>query len=282
MNKFQIVTNNRKDQDLIITKSIEKMIQDRGGSFYSCSYQSVFEDASQIHGDVECILVLGGDGTLLTIARIASEKNIPILGINLGTLGFLAEVDIPKIEDAIERLFNDDYICEERMMLAGKILDGEKSVVISPALNDIAITRCGSLQIIQYRIFVNHKFLCKLSADGVILSTPTGSTGYNMSAGGPIADPSAKMILLTPICAHTLNARSIILSSGDMVEVEIASGLDGADITVEASSDGHEKYLLNTGNRLCVTMAEPTVKIIKLNETSFLEALHRKMNEGNK
>lgn len=278
MNKFQIVTNSVKDKNLEITERLQNFITKYGGSYKTLVYHMDSFEELEIDDKVECVLVLGGDGTLLTVARKASIKNIPILGINLGTLGFLAEVEVPRMEAAIFRLIHNDFLCEERMMLDGKILCGDKEVSVSPALNDITITRCGSLQIISYRIFVNQKFLCKLNADGVILSTPTGSTGYNMSAGGPIADPGAKMILLTPICAHTLNARSIILSSDDVVEIEIDTGRDGSSITVEASADGNEKYLLNTGNRLEIKKAATTTKIIKLNETSFLEALHRKMN----
>ena len=280
MKKFQIVTNESKDPNFTITHSLQDMITKRGGSFHTVVYHANTMGMGEVDKTVDCVLVLGGDGTLLTVAHQVSKKNIPILGINLGTLGFLAEVEVNKMEEALDQLFSGQYFCEERMMLDGYLLREKEVIQISPALNDITITRCGSLQIISYSIYVNHKFLCRLNADGVILSTPTGSTGYSMSAGGPIADPSAAMILLTPICAHTLTARSIILSSEDEIEIEIDTGKNGSSITVEASADGNEKYLLKTGNRLRVGKALAKTKIIKLKETSFLEALHRKMHES--
>ena len=279
MEKFQIVTKEIKDPNFKITRSLQEMIAKRGGSFTTVVYHPDTMGMGEIDEEVDCVLVLGGDGTLLTVARKASAKSVPILGINLGTLGFLAEVEVNKMEEAVDRLMRGEYLSEERMMLNGRILSEKGAVQISPALNDITITRCGSLQIISYSIYVNGKYLCKLNADGVILSTPTGSTGYNMSAGGPIADPGAEMILLTPICAHTLTARSIILSSEDEIEIEIDTGRNGSSITVEASADGNEKYLLKTGNRLQIAKADMKTKIIKLKETSFLEALHRKMHE---
>lgn len=281
MKKFQIITNEIKDVNLEITHSLQRLIADRGGESSVLMYGIngiEKNNGTNYLEDVDCVLVLGGDGTLLAVSREAAKRSIPILGVNLGTLGFLAEVEVPKLEESICRLFAEDYSIENRMMLGGQIVSKEGVQELSPALNDITLTRCGSLQIIRYSIFVNGKFLCNMGADGVILSTPTGSTGYNMSAGGPIADPSANMILLTPICAHTLNARSIILSSEDVIEIEIDRGSDGSILTVEASADGNEKYSLKTGDKLRIFKADTTTTIIKLNETSFLEALHRKMN----
>ena len=150
---------------------------------------------------------------------------------------------------------------------------------VSSALNDITITRCGSLQIIRFSVYVNHKFLCKMSADGIILATPTGSTGYNMSAGGPIAEPGAQLLILTPICAHTLNSRSIILKSEDVVEIMIERGRDGSELTVEASFDANEKVSMMTKDILRICKSNRTATIVKLDERSFLEALHRKMSE---
>jgi len=164
------------------------------------------------------------------------------------------------------------------MLDAMIVHDGEETA-LSPALNDVTLTRCGSLQIIRYSIYVNGKFLSNMSADGVIVATPTGSTGYNMSAGGPIAEPGAKLLMLTPICAHTLNSRSIILRSDDVVEIVIGSGNDGSKLTVEAASDGNEKMLLSTGDTLRICKSDKTTVIVKLDERSFLEALHRKMSE---
>lgn len=225
-----------------------------------------------------CILVLGGDGTMLRAARNMMDKDIPLIGVNLGTLGYLAEVDICTIESALDRLLADDFTREERMMLRGKVRR-QGRVEENFALNDIVISRCGPLQILTFDIYVNGQFLNSYSADGMIVATPTGSTGYNMSAGGPIVEPAARLLLLTPICPHTLNTRSIVLASEDEIRIEIPQGKDGRQQTVEASFDGSHKITLQTGDSIVVRRASKTTGILKLNTESFLTVLHKKMSE---
>jgi len=274
---FHIITNEIKDKDLSITAKLQAVIEKHGGSskVFLCNKDGIEKQKN----NADCVLVLGGDGTLLSVAREVAGMHVPVLGINLGTLGFLAEVELNRMDEAIERLMKGDYLTEERMMLDAMIVHDGEETALSPALNDVTLTRCGSLQIIRYSIYVNGKFLSNMSADGVIVATPTGSTGYNMSAGGPIAEPGAKLLMLTPICAHTLNSRSIILRSDDVVEIVIGSGNDGSKLTVEAASDGNEKMLLSTGDTLRICKSDKTTVIVKLDERSFLEALHRKMSE---
>ena len=144
----------------------------------------LIKEAQEITEDIECVLVLGGDGTMLQAANEIAGKNILMIGVNLGTLGYLAEIELDNLEEALHQLLIDDYVLDERIMLQGRIVTKEGIKDISPALNDISITRCGSLQIIALKIYVNGQFLCRWNADGIIISTPTGSTGYNMSAGG--------------------------------------------------------------------------------------------------
>lgn len=277
MKHFHIVTNEIKDKDLAITGKLQAIIEKHGGSshVFLCNENGIEKQKA----NADCVLVLGGDGTLLSVAREVAAMNVPVLGINLGNLGFLAEVEINRMDEAIERLMKGDYLTEERMMLDGTIVHNGEEITISSALNDITLTRCGSLQIVRFSIYVNKKFLCHMSADGVIVSTPTGSTGYNMSAGGPIAEPGAELMMLTPICAHTLNSRSIILRSDDMVEIVIDRGKDGSVLSLEASSDGSEKVTMVTGDTLRICRSKQKTTIVKLDERSFLEALHRKMSE---
>ncbi len=277
MKHFHIITNEIKDKDLSITAKLQAVIEKHGGSskVFLCNKDGIEKQKN----NADCVLVLGGDGTLLSVAREVAGMHVPVLGINLGTLGFLAEVELNRMDEAIERLMKGDYLTEERMMLDAMIVHDGEETALSPALNDVTLTRCGSLQIIRYSIYVNGKFLSNMSADGVIVATPTGSTGYNMSAGGPIAEPGAQLLMLTPICAHTLNSRSIILRSDDVVEIVIGSGNDGSKLTVEAASDGNEKMLLSTGDTLRICKSDKTTVIVKLDERSFLEALHRKMSE---
>lgn len=282
MKNFHIITNETKDKDLVITQKLQEIIAEKGGT----SQVVLFDVKSNgrclteetFLKEADCALVLGGDGTLLRVAREAAKKAIPVMGINLGTLGFLAEVEINRMDEAITKLMSGDYMTEERMMLEGSVFHEGITKGFSSALNDITINRSGSLQIIRFSIYVNHKFLCKMNADGIILSTPTGSTGYNMSAGGPIAAPDAQLLILTPICAHTLNARSIILRSEDVVEIVIDHGRDGSKLTVEASFDANEKTTMETGDSIRISKSDRTTTIVKLDERSFIEALHRKMN----
>ena len=273
MKKFGIVINETKDPDMEVTNRIISYLVSKGAGYV------VLKDARNLQEYVECVLVLGGDGTMLQAADGMAGKDIPMIGVNLGTLGFLSEVELDNLEEALERLIGDEYVLDERIMLQGCI-EGTGSVKeLSPALNDISITRCGSLQIISLKISVNGQFLCRWNADGIIISTPTGSTGYNMSAGGPIVEPGAELIVLTPICAHTLNARSIILKAEDCVEIEIDSGHDGKVLRVEANSDGNESISMETGDKIIISKAKNTTKIIKLSKVSFLEILHKKMGD---
>ena len=271
MKKFGIVVNEIKDPKMEVAERICSYLSKRGATGVAV------KSARQLNEDIECVLVLGGDGTMLQAADGIAGKNIPMIGVNLGTLGFLAEIELDTLEAALEQLLIDDYVSDERIMLQGRIVGSEGVKDVSPALNDITITRYGSLKILSLKIYVNGQFLCRWNADGIIISTPTGSTGYNMSAGGPIVEPGANLFVLTPICAHTLNARSIILKAEDIVEIEIDSGHNGTVLQVEANSDGNERISMETGDKIFISKAESTTKIIKLSKVSFLEILHKKM-----
>ena len=233
----------------------------------------------QVSPQVDCIIVLGGDGTLLQAAVDLAELDIPFLGINMGTLGFLTEVNKDGIKSALEKLIREEFTIEKRMMLLGRSYEAETVKDETRALNDIVITRRGSLQIINFNIYVNGQLLHRFHGDGVIVATPTGSTGYSLSAGGPIVEPKAELILLTPICPHSMHNRSIVLSSKDRVTVEIESSRDGETQEVEAIFDGCHKVLLRTGEKIEIRKSKKTTGIVKLSQVSFLEVLHRKLSD---
>ena len=277
MKRFFLITNEAKDPQGVFTNKIADVIKKHGGEAVCVANERQALAKSGETG-VDCALVLGGDGTLLRAARNMMDSKIPLLGINLGTLGYLAEVESACAEEAIERLLADEYVREERMMLTGKITAGR--VEEQYALNDIVISRCGTLQILNVRIYVNDRFLNNYCADGVIVATPTGSTGYNLSAGGPIVEPSAGLLLLTPICPHTLNTRSIVFAPEDEITVEIPQGKDGNEQMVEANFDGSHKVTLRTGDRILIRRADRTTGIVRLNTESFLSVLHKKMSEA--
>lgn len=277
MKQFYLITNEGKDPEGIYTGRIAEYITKHGGRAVCVNGERPAD--RQLSGvNAECILVLGGDGTLLRAARNMMDTDLPLLGINLGTLGYLAEVEIANFETALDQLLQDDFAREERMMLVGSV-ERQGAPEENFALNDIVISRCGSLQILTFHIYVNGQFLNSYSADGIIVATPTGSTGYNMSAGGPIVEPCARLLLMTPICPHTLNTRSIILAPEDEIRIEIPQGRDGKLQTVEANFDGSHKLILQTGDHIVIRKAAKTTGILKLNKESFLAVLHKKMSE---
>lgn len=276
MKKFVLITNEAKDPQGVFTNRVSDVIKRLGGEAFCVKN----ERQALLEGDkagIDCALVLGGDGTLLRAARNLMDSGIPLLGINLGTLGYLAEVESACVEEALGKLIRDEAVKEERMMLSGSILARQQEKQY--ALNDIVISRCGTLQILHVRIYVNGRFLNDYCADGVIVATPTGSTGYNLSAGGPIVEPCANLLLLTPICPHTLNTRSIVFSPEDQITVEIPTGKDGCEQVVEANFDGSYKVTLRTGDRILIHRSDKTTGIVRLNTESFLTVLHKKMSE---
>lgn len=277
MKNFLIVTNAVKDRDFKHTKTLESYMEKRGLSFVRAVRNSEHEDDRlRDFKDVDCVIVLGGDGSILQAAREMAGSNVPILGVNIGTLGFLAETTPEYMEAALDRIISGKYEISHRMMLSADVTGKSGFRELSPALNDITISRNGRFQIINFNIYVNGQFLCELNADGIIVATPTGSTGYNMSAGGPIVEPEAKLLLLTPICAHTLNSRSIVLSEDDIIEVEIGKSRDGGEFFVEANSDGNDQYSMGSKDRVTIKKSDYTSAMIKLSDVSFLQTLNKK------
>lgn len=229
---------------------------------------------SDIPEDSDCCIVLGGDGTMLQAARSAAHVDVPLIGVNLGTLGYLAEVEKTGVDDALRRLLAGDYEIEDRMMLYGEAC-GKHDY----ALNDIIVTRRGAMTTINFDIYVNGLFLCNYHADGIVISTPTGSTGYSMSAGGPIVEPSGNMILITPICPHTINSRSMVLSADTKLSIVMGEGRDGATQQSVAYFDGSGHIELETGDKIEIERSIKTTKILKLNKVSFLQALGKKFDK---
>ena len=269
MKKVYIITNTAKDPSLSVTGNLVSLLKKQ-------EIESVLAPAP-MEKDVDCIFVLGGDGTLLKAATDFADVDIPFLGINLGNLGFMTEIEIGQMDSAVAALKNHAYSIEERMMINGRLSRKNSQPAVYHALNDIVLTRKGSLHILAFEIYVNGQFLHSYKADGMIVSTPTGSTGYNMSAGGPIVDPKAQMILITPINAHNLNSRSIVIGAEDEVMVEIGKRRSQKDEMVEVSFDGNNAVKLEVGDRFIVHRATDTAKICKLWKESFLEILRKKM-----
>lgn len=286
MDKFYIITNSEKDKNLEFTDTIEAYLQRQGKT---CQVQQAvrkvegpyhYTDPELIPGGTECIIVLGGDGTLLQAARDVVHREIPLLGINLGNLGFLAEVDRQSVYGALDKLMRDDYEVEERMMLTGTVYRGETVLGEDIALNDIVIGREGPLRVVRFMNYVNGEYLNSYNADGIIISTPTGSTGYSLSVGGPIVSPSASMTIMTPIAPHTLNTRSIVFPAEDVITVEMGEGRHQDRERGIASFDGDSVVHMVTGDRIVIRKAGVKTKILKLNHLSFVEVLRQKMRDS--
>lgn len=264
MKNFCIIANPYKDKDYRLTNKMKSFIELKGGSCRTV------REGGELPPFTEGIFVLGGDGTLIRTAKIASEQDIPLIGVNLGHLGYLCELEERNALCAVEELMKGNYIVEERMMLSGEHVPRK-------ALNDVVICREGVLQLMELLVSVNGEYLNTFRADGVIVATPTGSTGYSMSAGGPIIDPKARMILITPINAHDLNAKSIIVSEKDAVTIELRSRQPQKREQAEVNFDGECALSLSPGDSITIRASEQRTKIIKLSKISFLEILRRKM-----
>lgn len=282
MKNFLIITNAEKDTNLRLTGEIADYIRAHGGrstciTNVGTEMSGLTQELHEIPVETEGALVLGGDGTLIRAASALVPSGLPLIGVNLGTLGYLCELEESNLYTALDQLMADAYMVEKRMMLSGHGIKAGKAVAEGIALNDIVIHRTGALSVVNLILYVNGEYLNTFNADGIIVSTPTGSTGYNMSAGGPIVDPKAEMILITPINAHDLNSRSIVIGAEDEVVVEIGKRRSQKDETVEVSFDGDNAVKLEVGDRFMIRKAKDTAKICKLSNQSFLEILGKKM-----
>ena len=284
MDKFFIIANRQKDKELKTARKVEAYLNSKGKSCIlreETSEQKVrsnhYTDVEKIPKDVECIIVIGGDGTLLQAARDVVNRQIPLLGINMGTLGYLAEIDRSSIDGALNHLMLDEYTIEKRMMLNGKVYHKEDLIAEDVALIDIVIGRDGPLHVTRFHNYVNGEFLNSYTADGIIIATATGSTGYSLSAGGPIVSPETNILIMTPVAPHTLNTRSVIFPAEDEITVEIGEGSQGCEAKAVVSFDGDTNVPMRTADRVAIRRSVKDTQIIKISNISFLEVLRRKM-----
>lgn len=276
MRNFLIVANGVMEQAEAYVGRIEKIVKEHNGTCHviMLGEYSGLEEQVRPHEKtgIDAILVLGGDGTLIRCAGILRKWRTPLIGINIGNLGYLCEVDATNLEASMLQLLKNDFYIEHRMMLVAN-MKGKNYC----ALNDITLYRTGDLRVIQLNLYVNGQLLSTYDGDGIVVATPTGSTGYSMSCGGPIVDPAGQMIVVTPISPHNLNARSIVLNSNDQVCIEVIRRHADEEETIKGSCDGYGGEVLHDGDRVCMTKAEEGVRLIKLKKTSFLDILSNKM-----
>ncbi|MCX8131976.1 MAG: NAD(+)/NADH kinase [Clostridia bacterium] len=281
MKSIGVVTNREKDQNLKYTKILVESILEMGGNIKIVSdiaeelgINGGYADETEALYASDIVVCLGGDGTFLKAARKIYDRNIPMLGINLGNLGFLTEVEKSEIRLAVENIMQDKYEIEERMMLEATISDGTKFIARDYALNDVVIARGVLARILHLKTYVNNAFVDTFPGDGLIISSPTGSTAYSLAAGGPIVEPDVEMIIVNPICPHILYTRSYVTTGSGVVKVVVNEDYcHEAAVTV----DGQKGYEIRGSYVIEIKKAPYTIKLISVKSRNFFHVLRTKI-----
>jgi len=251
--------------DVLLDTTSATLLNERGGI-----------PKTQLADKADVLLVLGGDGTILNAARLASERSIPILGVNMGGLGFLTEVRLDNLYPSLERVFANDFTLDERLMLATHVHRHGETVARGVVLNDIVISKGTLARMIELQIAIQGQFVTNLRGDGLIIGTPTGSTAYSLSAGGPIMNPAVQALILTPICPHTLTHRPLIVPGNVTIEVTLTSRDDGSMATL----DGQVGVAITQGDTAVIEVSDHRTRLIRFPESHYYEVLREKLKWG--
>lgn len=280
--EFQPTVSNYVRQlfELLAKRNVELWVYGKFKRFltkeYDVAHQAKsFSKLKDLPSDIKFMLSLGGDGTMLAAVSILRDSNIPITGINLGRLGFLASINKDNIEEALASLLNDDYTIEKRTLLAVK---AENSLLFngdSFALNDITLIKRDTSAMITLNVFLNGELLNEYWADGLIIATPTGSTAYSLSCGGPIISPGSGNFVITPISPHNLNVRPLVISDEDVLNIEIESRGDRFLLSCDSRTVD-----VATNEKIIVSKADFSIHLIRLKDESFFSTLREKLLWG--
>ena len=276
--KFLIIANYSKKGAVEAANRVLEYIEDKGlEAKISISDEDIKDGLirEDLIKDAECAIVLGGDGTLIRAVHTIRKHPIPMAGVNFGTIGFLTDVDIEDTQNMIDRLIEGDYETEERMLLSGTVRGVMEERMI--ALNDIVVARSDALRLIALRISLNGQFFDEYEADGVIVSTPTGSTGYNLSAGGPVVNPKTSLLVITPISPFAMAKKSIVFDADDKVEIELMEKRKDQDDGALVSFDGYENIQLQVGDVVDIRRSKHTVTLLRFSDMNFYERLRSKI-----
>ena len=222
---------------------------------------------------VDMALSLGGDGTLLGVCQRYGSHVVPVCGVNLGTLGFMADIEPAELEDRLAKILSNNYYIEKRLLLAGWLHRGQKDTFLGHAINDVVVTKGGVARMLYLGLSINETHLVDYKADGLIVSTPTGSTAHSLSAGGPIRNPAIQALLVTPICAHTFNMRPLVARDTDVIHIHVASVHQDILVTF----DGQESFPLQPGDEVIVRQAQESAKIVKFEDKDYYQELKTKL-----
>ncbi|WP_138204494.1 NAD(+)/NADH kinase [Haloimpatiens lingqiaonensis] len=268
MKNVGININSQKDPENQILNRILRKLQKK------CNVV-VFSDAEELkesRSEFDFVISVGGDGTILRTARAIGNREIPILGINFGNLGFLTTAEGRELEDALEKACNDEYSIEERMMLECTIKHcGIEQKLL--ALNDVVVCKGTLSRVINYNINIDGTHYNSILADGIIISTPTGSTAYSLSAGGPIIYPTLELVTITPICPISLSARNFVLDGGSEININFDQNKENAFLTV----DGQEAFELNNSSEISIKKSKNKTKLIKTHNYDYFNVLRKKI-----
>jgi len=282
--KVVITPNPYRDKNLECASAAKKILEEAGIETAVCLAFDVDKDFAlpksvdlkELNRELkncDMLICFGGDGTLLHASKAATYHNIPVLGVNIGTMGFMAELESTEI-DQLANLARKDYRLESRMMLSVSVRRDGTEVLRENALNDAVITKGAVARVIQMGIYCDNIEAMDFSGDGVIICTPTGSTAYSMSAGGPIVEPTAENIVISPVCAHTMQSRPIVTAGSRTIEVKIGRiGRKNAFL----SCDGGRAFRLNTGDTVQIRRSKYVTKLVRLSNKSFFDILNKKL-----
>lgn len=239
-----------------------------------CAVESI--DEHKLAASVDLILVLGGDGTMIATARMNGDTEVPVLGVNYGGLGYLAEIRIEELYSALESILAGQYAVERRVMLSIQMLRGDDEVTSNRVLNDVVINKSALARILEIEAYLNEQFVNSFRADGLIVSTPTGSTAYNLSAGGPVIYPTMNAIVLTPICPFTLSNRPIVVPDDSIIELRLKTELEECALTL----DGQVGFPLIAGDRVMIRKSRTTFNLVQPMNRNYFDVLRDKLRWG--
>ena len=239
-----------------------------------CTVQEVSRD--QLAHDVDLILVLGGDGTMIATARLMGDREVPVLGVNFGGLGYLAEFRIEELYNALESILSGNYRLDKRVMLDVELLRGDQPITKNRVLNDVVINKSALARIIEIETHLNTQFVNSFRADGLIVSTPTGSTAYNLSAGGPVIYPSMNAVVITPICPFTLSNRPIVVPDDAVIELCLKTQQEEVALTL----DGQVGFPLNVEDRVVIRKSATTFNLVQPMNRNYFDVLRDKLRWG--
>ncbi|MCK8825438.1 NAD(+)/NADH kinase [Fuchsiella alkaliacetigena] len=280
MERVGLIPNPTKDKAIQIAKEVITWLKDHNIDYLVKNESAELVGAltktascREMIDKVDLVIVFGGDGTFLNTARDFFDVEMPILGVNLGNLGFLTDIQLEELETALEKLLLGDFEIEERMMIEAEVIRDGEIIKNFVAINDIVITKGAFSRLIKLETYIDGEYLTTYPADGVIIACPTGSTAYSLSAGGPIVNPNLKSLILTPICPHTLHARSIVTSAAEDIEIVVVSEHEDVVLTV----DGQEGFELASADRIMVRGSELVTELIKLENYHFYKVLRTRL-----